>query len=136
MCSNTNCWAMKRPLSHILGVIVLSTIPSTLCAEFEHADKSSRQLPRPSSTCDVYIRLGTESLQAGDVSSAVEIFQRGMLHHPHEASFWNNCAVALATQWQLQTNDEFSAGTYCEARASGHRQAWHCGLAMPTQMNC
>lgn len=113
---------MKRPLSHILGVIVLSTIPNTACAEFERAqtnsDKSSRQLPPPSSTCDIYIRLGTEALQASDVSSAVKIFQRGTRYHPHEASLWNNCAVALATQWQLQANDEFSADTYCEARAS------------------
>ena len=114
---------MKPSLSHILGVIVLCSFSSTSCAEFEraqtNADKSSRQhFPSPSSSCDVYIRLGTEALQAGDVSSAVAIFQRGTRYHPHEASLWNNCAVALATQWQLQTNYERNDDTYCEARAS------------------
>ena len=113
---------MKRSLSHILGVVVICSIPSTSCAELEHAqtspNNSFRQLPSPSSSCDVYIRLGTEALQDGDVSSAVAIFQRGTLYHPNEASLWNNCAVALATRWQLQTNDGLNDDTYCEARAS------------------
>jgi len=31
---------------------------------------------------------------------------------------WNNCAVALATRWQLQTHAEKIDHSYCEARAS------------------